>query len=410
MSRLSSKKVVQRRRRGLAWARGLVLAVALATLWFVATTAPSGAASRHAPVECGATITHSVVLHRDLTGCPNNGIVIGADNVTLNLNGHTISGDGAFNNDCPRGAICDRGVDNSQGHIGVTVKGGSIRGFAFGVWIEGAQRNTVRDLTITDNAILGILVVESSRVEVSGNRVCRNGVGNDGAGLGLVASDHSRVERNVVDANEGAGLQVIFGSNDNVITRNKVTDSPDSGLSISGNHNQVDRNTVSRNGDDMIVAGDDNIVSRNRATDALGCADDGCGYGISFEHGVGNRFTRNLIIGAEVGIRVDAFESPASDTTIDRNVIRDATKDGIAVNLENTGQEVSGTYLFRNLVIESGDDGIDVESSATRLTRNTTVRNADLGIEAVAGVTDGGHNHATGNGNPAQCTGVVCTP
>jgi hypothetical protein len=35
--------------------------------------------------------------------------------------------------------------------------------------------------------------------------------------------------------------------------------------------------------------------------------------------------------------------------------------------------------------------------------------NDDLGIEAVAGVTDGGGNQASGNGNPAQCTGVACS-
>jgi parallel beta-helix repeat protein len=217
------------------------------------------------------------------------------------------------------------------------------------------------------------------------------------------------VERNVVDGNP-AGLQVIFGSNDNVIAKNKVTDNPDSGISVDGNHNRVNRNTVARNGDDTIVAGDHNVVSRNRVSDALGCADGGCGYGISFEHGVGNRFTRNHVTGTQVGIRVDAFDFPATDTIIDRNVIRDAAKDGIAVNLENTGHQVAGTYLYRNVVIGSGDDGIDVESSATTLTHNTTLRNADLGIEAVAGITDGGHNHAAGNGNPAQCTGVVCTP
>ena len=33
---------------------------------------------------------------------------------------------------------------------------------------------------------------------------------------------------------------------------------------------------------------------------------------------------------------------------------------------------------------------------------------ADSGIEAVPGVTDGGGNRASGNGQPAQCLGVVC--
>jgi hypothetical protein len=37
-----------------------------------------------------------------------------------------------------------------------------------------------------------------------------------------------------------------------------------------------------------------------------------------------------------------------------------------------------------------------------------TERNADLGIEAVPGVTDGGGNRATGNGNPLQCVSITC--
>ena len=45
-------------------------------------------------LSCGDTITTDTKLHRDLVNCPNNGIVIGANNVTLDLNGHRIDGDG----------------------------------------------------------------------------------------------------------------------------------------------------------------------------------------------------------------------------------------------------------------------------------------------------------------------------
>ena len=45
-------------------------------------------------VGCGDTITTDTTLDSDLVNCRNNGIVIGADNITLDLNGHTIDGDG----------------------------------------------------------------------------------------------------------------------------------------------------------------------------------------------------------------------------------------------------------------------------------------------------------------------------
>ena len=60
----------------------------------VAVLAVSGTEASPARVKCGDTITTDTTLHKDLVNCPNNGIVIGADNVTLDLNGHLIDGDG----------------------------------------------------------------------------------------------------------------------------------------------------------------------------------------------------------------------------------------------------------------------------------------------------------------------------
>ena len=65
--------------------------------------------------------------------------------------------------------------------------------------------------------------------------------------------------------------------------------------------------------------------------------------------------------------------------------------------------------LSRNRSFGAQDDGIDVDSASTRLGENTASRNHDLRIEAVFGVIDGGGNKASGNGNPAQCTNIVCS-
>jgi parallel beta-helix repeat protein len=76
--------------------------------------------------------------------------------------------------------------------------------------------------------------------------------------------------------------------------------------------------------------------------------------------------------------------------------------DGILVDANGSGSIISGNVAKFNT-----DDGIDVESGRTTLTGNTANRNDDLGIEAVKGVTASG-NHASGNGNPAQCVNVSC--
>ena len=45
-------------------------------------------------VSCGDEITADTTLDSDLVDCPGNGIVIGADDITLDLNGHLVDGDG----------------------------------------------------------------------------------------------------------------------------------------------------------------------------------------------------------------------------------------------------------------------------------------------------------------------------
>ena len=71
-------------------------------------------------------------------------------------------------------------------------------------------------------------------------------------------------------------------------------------------------------------------------------------------------------------------------------------------------KKLKRTQVRRNHVVHSGDDGIDVASASTALTGNEADLNADLGIEAVRGVIDDGANVARHNGDPRQCTNIVC--
>jgi hypothetical protein len=66
------------------------------------------------------------------------------------------------------------------------------------------------------------------------------------------------------------------------------------------------------------------------------------------------------------------------------------------------------TLLRRNHSFAAKDDGIDIDSSTTRLSHDEAVRNAELGIEAVRGVIDSGGNIARRNGDPRQCTHILC--
>src|SRR4051812_48606764 len=93
----------------------------------------SGGQALASNVSCGDTITTDTTLHKDLINCPNNGIIIDADNVTLDLNGHLVDGDGTPTAGCdPATEFCDEGLV-ALGHDGVTIKHGRVREFADGV-------------------------------------------------------------------------------------------------------------------------------------------------------------------------------------------------------------------------------------------------------------------------------------
>ncbi len=91
----------QPRRNGRVATVGIVVA-AVAVLWLVVPTTGAGQASA---ITCGTTITTDTTLDVDLVDCPDHGIVIGADDITLDLNGHVIDGDGFA--DCPKKEFCD---------------------------------------------------------------------------------------------------------------------------------------------------------------------------------------------------------------------------------------------------------------------------------------------------------------
>jgi large repetitive protein len=370
-----------------------------------AILAPGRASADQAhPVRCGDTITRDTRLKNDLVNCPGNGIVIGADNITLDLNGHTVDGDGVVG--CEELYTCDFGVDNTAGHHGVTIKDGSIREFATAVVVLGANHNRLRRLSSSHNILGGVLLIESPGARIEQNSISANGLTTDQAGLIVFDSSGVRIEGNSVSDNGDIGM-FLQGVDDSRVERNSVSGNPEAGVILDGNRNEVSGNRASRNGDGISVGGDSNTIVSNRVSDSFACPD-GCGAGIGSTGGTGNLIARNFVARASrAGIWIADFEDegglPGIDNVVERNLVVDAEIDGVLV--EST---VTDTLLKRNIAIGAGDDGIDIDSTTTSLRRNTANGNGDLGIDAVAGVTDLGGNTASGNGNPLQCQNVFC--
>lgn len=283
-------------------------------------------------VGCGAVLTKDTQLDSDLVNCADDGLVIGADDITVDLNGHDITGTGSAGS---------AGIRN-EGYDGVTIEDGRILapigsdfGFETGILLIGVHDNRVRRVSVTGGSY-GIALFDSVR-----NRIRKNGA------IGGAS--------NQCDMPAGVAI-ALFHSDRNLILANSGQLS-DFGITLfSSQRNRIQDNEVAPLDSD------------------------------------GNQC---------VGIAL--FRS--SDTNdIEGNVAANNDHDGIVVNGRS-----DGTLVMANVAVFNGlDDGIDVDNADSTIADNTANENGDLGIEAVAGVTDGGGNRASGNGDPRQCVNVVC--
>jgi parallel beta-helix repeat protein len=320
-------------------------------------------------LECGDTITADTTLERDLTGCPSNGIVIGADGVTLDLNGHTISGDGKPVRRCPRRQPCDLGVFNDR-HDGVTVRNGSLRGFAVGVLVGGVRGNRLVELSSSRNQFFGYVIADSART------VIRDSSGNDnprpdGDGLGVFASHDLRIVHNSFRGNGQIGIH-IEDSTDNVIKGNQFVHNGDFGVFVQANRTRVRGNRCVRNGTGVLVGpGSRNVIAGNRVS--------GGGEGIAVEKGRANVVVRNIIARTKrSGIRLGIDNPPigSTRTVVRRNLVIEARTDGYRVAPSDRR-----ALLVGNVARRSGDDGFDIDSVSARLMRNRALGSAGQAFE-----------------------------
>ena len=381
----------------------LVPLVVFVAFTVVAVTPVDDGRAQATHASCGATITADTTLDSDLVDCPNNGIVIGADDITLDLNGHTVSGDGEEFKPCPKDEFCDVGVLDDR-YDGVKIKGGSTRGFLFGVWLAGARHGRVIGISSSKNVFFGAVVSTSSRSEIRDGSFSHN-IPPEGDGIGLFGSDHIRIAGNTIKDNRGPGIHVA-DSDHNLIKGNLFSHSSPGVLiggdrNHAGDHNEVRGNRFVRNRGGIVVGhGSRNVIARNHLSR------DGSGIGI--EKGRHNLVARNVVIdprGRGISLGLDFADGSSIrpvDNIVRRNEVRGSAGDGFLVNAGGKN------LLKRNVASGAKEDGFDVESRSTKLAKNRARRNADLGIDAVKGVIDGGGNVARHNGDRRQCRHIAC--
>lgn len=348
---------------------------------FVVLALVTLSAEARAQVVCGATLTASVTLTADLT-CPDTrGLVVGADKITIDLNGFTLMGDAD---------IGDVGIDNGLGFDGVVVKNGTIRNFDEGISIGGdAQKNAITGVTIRD---------------------CLNDA------IDLNDSDFTKISKTTI-LTSGLGVQIGELGTGNVIEKSFVVDVDQTGIDINGSGNVVQKSTVAGAQEGIRLRGDGNRVLANGV--------DRCrGHAVQVDGGRDNLVTKNTLTGA-AGSGVYAGQSPATivkgnvvhgngnygvgvfdasdGTAVEKNQVRGSNLSGVWV--ENS----SGVRVTGNVVTGSREDGIHV-GPTTIVTKNSARVNLLVGIRsAPAGAVDGGGNKASANPF-GDCDGFVCAP
>jgi parallel beta-helix repeat protein len=392
-----------------------------------AGTAGAGVPALH----CGSTITKSATLSADLTNCPGTGLVVGADGITLDLGGHSISGTNA-----PGG----EGIA-SDGHAGVQIRNGTISDFKLnGVGIRGGRRSVVSRLVIRrigaggseNEPAAGILVKDSPGSEVVANVVSNDVQAFQSDGVDVLGSAGTVVSGNRLTDNNWDGL-VLIGSPGSRVSGNALSGNGNNGVevngasdstSVTGNH--ADANTqigiVVGSGRSMRVAGNsakgndtglfffdlhDSVIALNQTSgnnDGLDLA--GGQFGSDGNRVVANDASRNNVSG--IGIFGGANDNIVTGNVANGNRGPIGNGGGIVV------QGSTGNQLAWNVANGNFDTGIVLlddqpgDTTGNSVKGNTANQNRNHGIDAVAGSLDGGGNRAAGNAVPPQCVNVVC--
>lgn len=245
----------------------LIITILLSSI--AATAAPAAQATSGT-----LTITKNTVLTRDHYGS----IIIAADGITLNGNGHSIIGNGSGD------GIYFR--DQTE----VTIKNLKIKNFSRGITIYGdSSYNNIKGNTISHNKQDGIRIggVYTRKNTISGNTISNNG----GSGIYLEVSRENIITGNTILKNGGTGIYLDTVCDRTTITGNTISKNSRGIYVRVSRSNTLTDNIISNNeheGVSLIVSSDNNTLTGNTISNN--------NIGITIFSSSGNNIYRNNFI------------------------------------------------------------------------------------------------------------------
>ena len=196
-----------------------------------ATASSEGASPTSTSLSCGQVVTESVTLSANLE-CSTDGLIAGADGITIDLNGFTIAG--------PGGESCKVSI-MLENNDNVLVTRGTVKGFQAGVLNTGGSGNTITKVTFTENQI-AIFNTGAKNTNIETNNMFSNSIG-----VASHSSTGTKLHQNMLTDNQLAGVTLV-NSAENVLDFNTITGSVN-GVFLDGqsSNNNVNTNTIVQN-------------------------------------------------------------------------------------------------------------------------------------------------------------------
>jgi len=219
----------QLRRRGRRLLAPVLFALAALAVAHSASSSDASQKRSSQALTCGQTVTTSVTLTTNLFNCPENGLIVGASGITIDLGGHIISG-------VPGSDVgVFVGTFNS-----VTVTNGTISGFGYGVRaFHPGRAMRVQSMRIGRN-LRGIETSARASV-ITGNAI----FDNDSFGIFLSGADAQVTSNTLQENSTGIGTSVQPNL---LLSDNRVLSSGGSGVSVLSGGATIRNNVANGNG------------------------------------------------------------------------------------------------------------------------------------------------------------------
>ena len=201
-------------------------------------------------------------------------IEIAADNVTIDLNGFSLTGlSGALS-----GIVTDGGD-----YEGITIRNGTIQSFDYGIDLDrnDGTNVTIEDLKVFDSTFKGILLTSghvrrcivkgngSTGIEVTSNAIIEGCTSTDNDRHGIDVGVISIIRDCIVRSNFNDGIQVSSSCivRDNVVTSNGIQTGINAGIQVFGSDSLIRDNVITGNEfgirSDTVSVFTQNILSGN---------------------------------------------------------------------------------------------------------------------------------------------------